>query len=166
MAGWMSGWKGGWVEGWLDGEMDGRIDDEWVRGQVDGLLLSPPLNPLVQLLGTGMLSLTGLNQEALSRLFSGMSYLHTLLMLCPEQTASSFRPLHPSSPCCTLQPTSSATLLQHPPFQAFSKEKVSPKAFLALTAWAGLPTASTTPQSSARAPMPGAERVANKQISG
>ena len=130
------------------------------------LLLSPPLNPLVQLLGTGMLSLTGLNQEALSRLFSGMSYLHTLLMLCPEQTASSFRPLHPSSPCCTLQPTSSATLLQHPPFQAFSKEKVSPKAFLALPAWAGLPTASTTPQSSARAPMPGAERVANKQISG
>ena len=85
------------------------------------LLLPPPLNPLVQLLGTGMLSLTGLNQEALSRLFSGMSYLHTLLMLCPEQTASSYRPLHPSSPCCTLQPTSSATLLQHPPFQAFSK---------------------------------------------
>lgn len=98
------------------------------------LLLSPPLNPLVQLLGMGMLSLTGLNQEALSRLLSGMSYLHTLLMLCPEQTASSFRPLHPSSPRCTLQPTSSATLLQHPPFQAFSKQKVSSKAFLALMA--------------------------------
>ena len=85
------------------------------------------------------------------------------LLSCLDSTLSFPPPLLPTlhSPAhqlCHAPPAST--------FPSLLEAEGLPKAFLALTAWVGLPTASTTPQSSARAPVPGAERVANKQLSG
>lgn len=101
-----------------------------------------------------MLSLTGLSQEDLSRLLSGRSHLHTLLMLFPEQTASPVHPRHHSPPRCTLQPTS----LPRSPSTYPPKVGGLPQGFPCPHSLGRAPSASMTPQSSARAPMLGAER--------
>ena len=101
-----------------------------------------------------MLSLTGLSQEDLSRLLSGRSHLHTLLMLFPEQTASPVHPRHHSPPHCTLQPTS----LPRSPSTYPPKVGGLPQGFPCPHGLGRAPSASMTPQSSARAPMLGAER--------